>query len=109
MLPDSSDWYAIHRPSGDTWPFASLNWLFSYETGLVRVLELREGARLALETLAQLGIGGDVGRQHLERHGPIQARVARLVDLTHAAGAGERLDLVGSDERAGGEGHRGRP
>jgi hypothetical protein len=70
----------------------------------VRVFQLREHARLALEALAQSGIG-DVRGQDLDGDGSIQARVPRLVDLTHAAGAGERLDFVGPDARAAGQGH----
>ena len=44
-------------------------------------------------------------RQDLDRHGPLEARVARLVDLSHPAGADRREDLVGAEAGARSEGH----
>jgi hypothetical protein len=60
----------------------------------VRMLEAGDRARFALESVARVRIGGDVRPEHLERDGAIQPRVARLVDLAHAAGADGGDDLV---------------
>ena len=59
----------------------------------VGVAEGPHGARLALEALAQGGVGGHVGRQDLDGDGTIQARVRRPVHLAHAAGA-EGVDYL---------------
>jgi hypothetical protein len=71
----------------------------------VRMLEARDVARLALEALAPPGIGGDAGRQDLDRDQTIQARVARLEHLAHAALADEREHFVRSESGSGGQ-HR---
>jgi hypothetical protein len=52
----------------------------------VRVRELRDRLRLALETLARLG-GGEVVREDLDGDGALEARVASAVDLPHPARA----------------------
>ena len=71
----------------------------------VRMVERRDGARFALEALAELGIGGECVGQDLDRDDAIEPRVARLVDLAHAAGADEREDFVGAEAGAGGQSH----
>jgi hypothetical protein len=73
----------------------------------VGVGELREGTRFAVEPLAQLRVGGERTGQHLDRDGPIEPRIAGLVDLAHAAGADGRDDLVGSKACAGRQRHPG--
>ena len=60
----------------------------------VRMRELRDGARLAIEALPELGVLGELRRQHLDGDDAVQARVLRAIDLAHAAGADRRLDLV---------------
>ncbi len=52
----------------------------------VGVGERGHGARLALEAGAPVGVVCHVGRQHLQRHVAPQPRIARPVDLAHAAG-----------------------
>ena len=47
----------------------------------------------------------DCARQDLDRDGAIQARVARLVDLAHSAGADWREDLVRAEASSGGQRH----
>ena len=71
----------------------------------VRMRELRDRFRLALEALADLGRRRHVRRQHFHRDRPLQPRVLRLVDLSHPAGAERRQDLVGTQARSGGERH----
>ena len=70
----------------------------------VRVRELRDGSRFPLEALTVLR-GGALLRQDLDRHGPVQARVPRLVHLAHSAGADCGEDLVRPEARSDGQGH----
>ena len=69
----------------------------------VRVRQARDRPRLALEPLAELGVGGQCCRQDLDRDGAIEPRVARPIDLAHPAGAEQRHDLVRSQPRSGWE------
>ncbi len=57
--------------------------------------------RLAPEAGEQRGVGGEVGRQHLDRHLAVEARVPGAVDLAHSAGADRRGDLVRTEPGAG--------
>ena len=52
-------------------------------------LKRGDGSRLALEARAELRVGRELRRQHLDRDHAIEPRVARLVDLAHPAGATE--------------------
>ena len=72
----------------------------------VRVAERRDGAGLAGEPLARVRIADERRRQHLDGDGAVEARVVRLVDLTHAPGADRRGDLVGPQASAFAEQHR---
>ena len=72
----------------------------------VRMIELRDRARFAVEPLAELRVGGEALGQDLDRDGAIEARVARLVDLAHAARADRRRDFVRAEASAGGQRHR---
>ena len=60
-------------------------------------------ARLALEALPQLRVGRQVLGQHLDGDGALEARVARPVDLAHAARADRREDFVGAEPMACGK------
>src|SRR5262245_57885894 len=71
----------------------------------MRMVERRNGSRLAFEALADLGPLSGVWRKHLDGDGAVQPRVARFVHLTHAAGAQRRDDLVGSQKSSGGKRH----
>ncbi len=51
------------------------------------MIELRDGAGFAVEPLAKLRVAGEDVRQDFDRDGAIEARIARLVDFAHAAGA----------------------
>ena len=73
------------------------------------VVQARDGLRLALEPLLEIGVTGDVLGQDLDGDGAVQAGVAGFVDLTHAARADLTqggLDLVGAERGAGVERHR---
>ena len=71
----------------------------------VGVVELGDGAGLALEAGAELRAGRQVGGQHLDRHVAAQAGVVGAVDLAHPARADRGDDLVRAEPRAGGERH----
>ena len=74
----------------------------------MRVIEGRNRARLALEPLAHLGTGGKRALNYLQRDDPFEARIFRLIDLAHPAGADGGENLVGTETSAGGERH-GKP
>ena len=71
----------------------------------VRVRQLRDGLRLALEALPRVGRRGDLGRQNLDGDDAIEARVAGFVDLAHPARADGRLNLIGPETCSGREPH----
>ena len=60
----------------------------------VVVVEAGGRARFLLEPLVPVGIGRELGREHLDRHVAPEAGVPRAVDLPHPAGAERREDLV---------------
>ncbi len=66
----------------------------------VRMVELRDRAGFAVEPLAELRISGEGFGQDLDGDDAIEARVAGLVDLAHAAGAEGGEDLVRAEARA---------
>src|SRR4029453_16650202 len=63
----------------------------------VRVIEARGEPRLAQQSLPAALVLGKALRQDLERHRTSQPRVAREVDLAHAAAPDSRLDLVDAE------------
>lgn len=69
------------------------------------MIEARDCARLALESRAHFGLGREMLGQHLDRHAPVEPRVARAVHLAHAARTGRCEDLVGTEPGAEGQGH----
>jgi hypothetical protein len=71
----------------------------------LRVVQARDDARLAVEPLAESRIGGQYGRQHLERHRSIEPRVPPAVHVAHTACAEQTGDFVGAEEHAGSERH----
>ena len=65
----------------------------------VGMIQRRDSARFALESFAELGLG------NLDRDDAIEARVAGLVHLAHAARADGRKDFVRAEFFAGRERH----
>ena len=60
-----------------------------------------EGARLGVEAgHAARGAGEGVG-ERLERHAPLESRIAPDVNLPHSPGAEGRHDFVGADLEPG--------
>ena len=66
----------------------------------VRMIERRDRARLALEAVAKLRVGRERRGEDLDRDGAIEPRVARAIDLAHAARADERDDFIGAETHA---------
>src|SRR6185503_17980173 len=60
----------------------------------IRVIEVRDHARFALEAHDRTGVGAGVVRKKLDRHLAAEPRVFGFVDDTHAAGAEPRKNLV---------------
>ncbi len=70
----------------------------------VRVVDQRGQPRLALEALAEGGIGGAIGRDQLERDRPVEVELDRPVDDAHAAAPRDRLDAEVAEDVTGREG-----
>ena len=66
----------------------------------VRVGEARDGARLALQALAPIGVVRQRPGKDLDRDDPIEPRITGSIDLAHAPRAGQALNLVRSEPRA---------
>jgi hypothetical protein len=64
------------------------------EAADVRMCQRGGGARFVHETFPQQGIAGGLVANHLDRDDPIEATIARAVDLAHPAGADGRQNLV---------------
>ena len=69
----------------------------------VGVIEARSEPGLALETGEPLGVAAELGRQHLQRDGPIEPRIARAIDLAHAAASEDAGNLIHADTCARGQ------
>ena len=65
----------------------------------VRVIEARDGLRLAVEAGAEGGVGRDLAVHHFDRDGALERCLARAVDGSHRAGADEALDHELSADR----------
>ena len=70
----------------------------------VRMVESREHFGFALKAREAIRIAGHRGRQHLDRHRPLQIAVGGAIDLAHAAGTDLRGDFVDAKAGAGSEG-----
>ena len=65
----------------------------------VRMGELGDGARFAVEAFAELPVGSEVVRKNLDRHRAIEARFSAFVHLAHASRADLRSDFVNAEAR----------
>src|ERR1700722_15411644 len=63
----------------------------------VRVIQRGNSTGLALETLLEFGIVGQMSGQNLDGNRSIEARIFGAVDLTHAPGAEWRLNFIGPE------------
>jgi hypothetical protein len=70
----------------------------------VRMIERGQDLRFALEAREAIGIVDERVRQDFDRDVAIERRIARPIDLPHAAGPKGGEDLVRTEARAAGEG-----
>ena len=75
----------------------------------MRMVQRRDGARFAIESLAQIRIRSNVRGQDFDGDCTFEARVARFVDLAHAASAQRGNDFVRPEANTGRERHVGTP
>ena len=73
----------------------------------VRMIQAGDGARFAIEALAQVRAIGQVRGQDFDRDGAVEPRVASFIDLAHAARADRGEDLVGAHRFSRKDGHAG--
>ena len=71
----------------------------------MRMLQRRDGARLALETLFQLRAGSQARRQNLDRDCAVESGIPRPIHFAHSARTQRKLDFVGAKFRARGQSH----
>ena len=69
------------------------------------MIQRGEHLRFALEPREAIGIVREGLGQHLDRDVAIQPRIARAIDLAHAARAEQRQDFICAETSAGREGH----
>jgi hypothetical protein len=60
----------------------------------VGMIQRRDGPRLALEPITRSPVVGHTCRQHFDRDGTIEPRVAREIHLAHATGSNASGDFV---------------
>ena len=65
------------------------------------MIERRDRARLAVEAVAQLRVGGERRGEDLDGDGAIEPRIAGAIHLAHAARAEQGDDLIGAEVHAG--------
>ena len=65
----------------------------------VRMIESRDGARLATEALELVGLGSNLAVHQLDRDGPFEHRVECAVDGRHAAAPDLRIEPVAPAEQ----------
>ena len=58
------------------------------------MIQGRDGPRLAFEALSRFKVFGMVSRQDFYCNATIQARIARSIDLAHAARAEQRFNFI---------------
>ena len=73
--------------------------------GDVRAVQRGEHLGFPLEAGQPVGVGRERVRQHLQRHVPVERRVASLSDFAHPAFPEEGGHVVVPEAGAGGQGH----
>ena len=69
------------------------------------MVQRRGGAGFLLESTEAIDVGRERRGQDFDRDVTSEPRIARTVDLAHAAGAEGGDDFVGAEPAAGSEGH----
>ena len=73
--------------------------------GDIGMVQRREQLRLALESRDAIRVGHKGVGEDLDRDVATELRVARAIDLAHAAGAEWRDDFIGPESRTGSKQH----
>jgi hypothetical protein len=94
-----------NRPSHPTWTSAVQRSRTAFCSHYVRVGELREVTRFALEAPPRVVVRHRAGRQDLQRDITLQALVARAIHDAHAARAELFNNAVTRESFADGSGH----
>jgi hypothetical protein len=71
----------------------------------IGVIESAQDAGFVLKAEKPVGIAGDGRRKDLDCYSAVEAGVTSLVHFAHAAGAKRRLDFIGAEFCARGQGH----
>jgi len=71
----------------------------------VRVVQRRNRARFAFETLAELGVVGEMSAENFESDDAIEAGVLGFINLAHTAGTDGADDLIGTEASSATERH----
>ena len=71
----------------------------------VGMVERRQHLRFAVEARQSLRVVGEDVRENFDRDVTVQLRVARPIDLAHAAGPEGGQDFVRAEAGSGGQGH----
>src|SRR6185436_14139581 len=66
----------------------------------IPMVHRREQLGLALQTLDELWVRGDVGRQHFDGHIALQLSISRTIDFSHSTEPERPENGVGSELRA---------
>src|SRR5262249_52810748 len=98
--------FAVKQLRHDIWRAALLADVMNRED--VWMVERSGGAGFLPESRQALGIAAELGWQDFDRHVAPQPRVARSIDLPHAAGTQRRQDFVRSELRARDQAHQGK-
>src|SRR5258707_276821 len=69
------------------------------------MIQAGDGLGLALKTLSENGIFGEMRRKNFDGDSTVQARVSRAVNFPHAARAKRRKDFVRPEFGASGQTH----
>src|ERR1700675_4737407 len=72
----------------------------------VGMVQRGNGPGLALHALFEFRRRRKMRSENLNRYRAIQTGIQRTVNFPHSAGAQRRLDFIGAEFRARGEGHR---
>ncbi len=67
----------------------------------VRMIQRRNRARLAVKSLAPIGIARQMRRQDFDRNGAFEPRVPRSINFAHPPGSDSRYNFVRADPGAG--------
>ena len=90
---------AVDEPHGDV--RAPIALAVVVDRNDVGVLDRRRGSRLAQEALANARIPEQSRRDHLQRHGAVEAQLRGLVDDAHATATGDAFHPIAGELRGG--------